>query len=439
MEIKNQAKEIAKYFKNYEKDEEQYCIGVEFEHFIVNKDNLKSISYYGNDGVEDTLKKLLSKGWNGKYEGEHLLGLNRGATTVTLEPGSQIELSIKPHENIEEVEKEYRNFLDEITPILAAKNQTLIATGYQPVSKINDIMIIPKQRYSYMFDYFKNRGKFAHNMMKGTASVQISVDYKSEEDYAKKFKIANALSPVMYALFDNSPIFEGEISEENCLRAKIWENCDDVRCGIVDGVFEDSYGYEAYATYLLNRPPIFTDNGKTIEFTGNKLYKELFNKEKYSVNEIEHVMTMVFPDVRTKKYVEIRMMDAIPYPLNFAVVALWKGILYDASNLDKVYEFIKTIKLEEFIKAKKDIVKNGINTILNGKPIYEIGRWLVELSKTGLSEQERQYLLPLEIMIDKRIVPSQITKDRLTLGKTEALKWCFISNEMFRGDRTWIQ
>lgn len=205
MDYKRKIQEIAKYFKNNEKKEEDFSIGVEFEHFIIDQETLKTISYYGIDGVEDTLMKLQAMGWKGKYERDHILGLEKEDMTITLEPGSQIELSIKPYKNIEDIERAYKSFLDEIVPILDAKGQTLITTGYQPESKIADIKMIPKQRYDYMFEYFKARGKYAHNMMKGTASVQVSVDYSSEEDYIKKFKVANALSPVIYAMFDNSP------------------------------------------------------------------------------------------------------------------------------------------------------------------------------------------------------------------------------------------
>lgn len=436
---KKQVEEIAKYFKSNEKEEENFNIGVEFEHFIVDKNSLKTISYYGTHGVEDTLKKLLSTGWQGKYEGDYLLGLSKDGTTITLEPGSQLELSIKPYKNIEDIKKEYTRFLDEIVPILDAKNQTLIATGYQPESKISDIKIIPKKRYGYMFEYFKSKGRYAHNMMKGTASVQLSIDYKSEEDYAKKFKIANALSPVIYAMFDNSPFFEGNESSEHCLRNIIWENCDSDRCGIVDKTFGGLFGYEQYAEYILNKPPIFIDNGESIIFTDKKIYKEIFNPEDYLLKELEHVLTMVFPDVRTKKYIEVRMMDAVPYPLNFAAIALWKGILYDQSNLDKVYEYVKTLNIDDINAAKKDIVEKGLYTNIKDKSVYEVGKWLIAISKDKLSDIEKEYLMPLEDMINSRKVPSQITKQRLELGKKEALKWCFINNKLDRGDELWMQ
>ncbi|SCG81879.1 glutamate-cysteine ligase [Proteiniborus sp. DW1] len=431
MDYKRKVQEVTKYFKNNEKKEEDFSIGVEFEHFIIDKETLKTISYYGIDGVEDTLMKLQAMGWKGKYEKDHILGLEKEAMTITLEPGSQIELSIKPYKNIEDIEKVYKNFLDEIVPILDAKGQTLITTGYQPESKITDIKMIPKQRYDYMFEYFKSRGKYAHNMMKGTASVQVSVDYGSEEDYIKKFKVANALSPVIYTMFDNSPFFEGRVTDKYCLRKTIWENCDDDRCGIVAGTFDESFGYEKYSDYILNFPPIFIDDSKSIRFTGSILYKDLFNPDEYSLQELEHVMTMVFPDVRTKKFMEIRMMDAVPYPLNFAAVALLKGLLYNESNLNAVYDYVNSLSKYDIDKARVDIIDEGLSARLKDREIHEVGKWLIGLSKKALNQSERDYLTPLEIMIDNKMTPSQITKEKLSLGKKEALEWCFVDNKLF--------
>ncbi|NLJ98091.1 MAG: glutamate--cysteine ligase [Tissierellia bacterium] len=428
MDYKKQVEEITKYFKDSEKNEEDFKIGIEFEHFVIDKDTLETISYYGDGGVQETLKELESNGWIGDYEGEYLLGLNNKNQVITLEPGSQLEFSIKPQKNIMDIEREYFEFLKEIIPILERKNQGLIAVGYHPETRIEDIKILPKKRYSYMFEYFKDKGSHAHNMMKGTASVQIAFDFKSEEDYIKKFKVGNALAPVMYGIFDNAFYFEGQVWERHNLRSYIWENCDNDRSGIVDGAFDEDFGYEKYAEYILNGPPIFMDDGKRMYSTGNKSFKEIFNPENYSMEELEHGLTMFFPDVRTKKYVEIRMMDAIPYPLNLASIALWKGILYDEDNLNQVYEYIEDIEMEDIDKAKTSILKKGLDGELKGRTIFEIAKWLIELAKTGLGSDESKYILPLQKMIMDKKNPYEIIKEKEHLGKKEALKWCILNN-----------
>ena len=364
MNYHRQIEEIDKYFRSNEKREEDFKIGTEFEHFIIDKDTLNTISYYGDKGVGETLKELEKNGWQANYEGEYILSASKANKNITLEPGSQLELSINAQKHIRDIEKEYMDFLHEIIPILEKKNQGIIAVGYHPVTKIQDIKLLPKQRYDYMFNYFKTKGKHAHNMMKGTASLQISLDYKSEDDYKKKFKIANALSPVLYAMFDNSLYFEGERWDKHSLRSYIWEKCDNDRSGIVDEALSEDFSYKKYGEYILNRPPIFIEKGSEVEFIGDKLTKEVFNPDDYTIKELEHLLTMFFPDVRTKKYIEVRMMDSVPYPLNFSAIALLKGLFYNEKNLNEVYEYIKDIDIVDVNKAKEQMIEDGLYATL---------------------------------------------------------------------------
>ncbi|WP_425446785.1 glutamate--cysteine ligase [Dethiothermospora halolimnae] len=424
MDINKQLQQFVDYFKSNEKNVDEFKIGIEFEHFIIDGETVETISYYGEKGVEDTLKKMLKKGWQGQYEGKYLLGLSKEGKNISLEPGSQLEFSISPHRDILDIEKEYNSFLQDIIPILKEKGQRLINLGYHPKTKIEDIKIIPKDRYDFMYNYFRTKGKNAHNMMKGTASIQLTVDYSSEEDYIKKFKIANALSPVIYGIFDNSPFFEGEACSNNGLRIDIWNNCDDDRSGIVEGTFDNDFGYRKYGEYILNRPPIFIDDGKELNFTEESVYRELFNPDNYTKEEFEHVLTMFFPDVRTKGFIEIRMTDSVPYPLNFSVIALWKGLLYDNKNLEEVYNYIKDISMDDVRKSKIDVINNGLEGKLKDRTIYDISKYLIALSKKGLNDNEKHYLEPLEEMINKKKTPAMITKDRLSQGLKDALNWC---------------
>ena len=428
MDYIDQINYIASYFKEHEKRQEEFKVGIEVEHFIVDKNSLRTISYYGKDGVAETLKDLEKRGWTGSYEGEHILGLSSKKKYITLEPASQLELSISPQESIEELEKEYLDFLYEIIPILERKNQALITVAYHPVSRINDIKMIPKKRYEYMYEYFKTKGKYAHNMMKGTASFQVSIDYDSEEDYIKKFKVASALSPVLYAIFDSGYYFEGGIWDKYSLRAAIWENCDRDRSGIVPGVFDEDFGYRKYAEYILNVPPIFIFDGKNTYPTGDKLGREIFHGKSLTLEELEHVLTMVFPDVRTKGYVEIRMFDSIPYPLNLSAAALIKGLFYNRENLNAIYEYVKDIDERDMREAKKSIVEKGLEGQMKDLKVFEIGRSLVDLSKKGLKIRELKYLEPLEKILLVKKNPRQLIREREELGKKESLNWCILNN-----------
>ena len=428
MDYQKQIEEISNYIKSGEKKRDDRKLGIEFEHFIINTETLRTISYYGEKGVAETLKDLERNGWTGYYEGEFILGVNKGNKNITLEPGSQFELSLQADWSIENIEEEYLDFLNEIIPLLESKGQGLMATGYHPVTKIDEIKILPKRRYDFMFNYFKKTGTHAHNMMKGTAALQVSVDYLDEDDYKKKYRIISALSPVMYALFENARYFEGEIRDKHAIRAFIWENTDKDRSGIVPGALSDDFGYKKYAEYILNSPPILEVKNGIAQSTGDKKVKDILDPYNYDIKELEHFLTMFFPDVRTKKYMEIRMMDAVPYPLNFAAIAMWKGIIYNQENLDKVYELIKDITEEEVINVKHEMMDQGLRTKYKGKSLLDIGKWVVQLAKDGLEPNEVHYILPLEELLNEGKNPYLITKEKEVCGKKEALNWCLLNN-----------
>ena len=426
LDYDRQIEEVVKYIKSGET--EDFKLGLEFEHFVIDKDTLKTISYYGENGVEETLRDLSQIGWTPVYEGEYILGLSKGDKNITLEPGSQLELSVEKQTNIEDLEKEYLLFLKDLIPILNSKNQYLITTGYHPLTKIEEIKILPKERYDHMYNYFKTKGSHAHNMMKGTASVQVTMDYKDEEDYIKKFQIANALSPVFYSMFENAYYFEGQPTQIHNIRSFIGENCDKDRSGIPEGALDDDFSYQKYAEYVLNRPPIFEIKDGNLHSTGHKNMREVFNPDEYEEDELNHLLTMYFPDVRTKKYIEMRMFDAVPYPLNFSVLALVKGLFYSDKNLDTLYDYIKDINMDEIEEVRKEMKAFGLGAKIKGEFFVDVGRKLVKLAKEALDKEEQKYLLPLEEMMDKGINPYMITSEKDSDGRKEAISWSVINH-----------
>ena len=428
MKHKKQVEIIKDFIKSGETKKEDYKLGVEFEHFIIDKDTLRSISYYEEDGVRETLEDLEKIGYEGVYEYGNILGLNKGPKHITTEPGSQLEISIDANIDIKILEEEYLDFLNDLIPILNKKNQYLIAVGYHPSTKIDDLKLLPKKRYDFMYNYFKTKGTHAHNMMKGTAALQVAIDFSSEEDYIKKFKIVNALTPVFYSLFENAYYFEGEGTSVHNIRSFIWENCDKDRSGLVPTSLDSDFNYEKYAEYILEGSPIFIwEDGKEVSAEG-KTVAELLDPESYTREEIEHYLTMFFPDVRTKRYIEIRMMDSVPYPLSFSVVALIKGLLYDDEALDKLAEFTKCTSVEEVEETKREMTEIGLKATLNGISLLEIGRFLLELAEAGLSHEEKEYLLPLKEMLEIGKSPYEMTKELSKKKKKESLEGCILNN-----------
>lgn len=403
MDYDSQVSKFADYFETGEKTHENFLIGMELEHFIVEEDSLKAVSYYEDDGVNTILKELESAGLTGIYEGENILGLVHSNFTVSLEPGSQFEFSARPRKKISELAEEYREFRDYIDPILKKRGYLLLNLGYWPGNKIEDIRRIPKKRYDLMYEYFQDKGKYAHNMMKGTAALQIAIDYSSEKDFSKKFYVANAISPILYAIFDNSPIFEGVKYEKNCLRAQIWGDCDDDRCGVVEGAMTKNFGYEDYAEYILNCPPIFVMKEGEVSATGTRFAKEVFNPRGSGQEEIEHLLSMVFPDIRLKTYIEIRVMDSVPIEYALGLCAMLKGLFYHQDNLNDLYDFFRNVSEFSLDSLKEEIIANGIETEYAQNTMADLFDRFLTDAKYALPEEERIFLEPLERLLDSEM------------------------------------
>lgn len=431
MTEKNIENMFLEYIKSGEKEPDNLRLGLELEHFIVYEKDLSTVSFYGSDGVASSLEEFSKDAKNVKRENGHIIGVDKDGYYITLEPGAQLEISVEKKDSIIEIEQIYINFLNEFLPILKKKKQTLINLGYQPVTKINEIKLIPKERYSIMYEHFYSKGKYAHNMMKGTAATQVSIDYTDEKDYAKKIRVINAISPVLYAMFENAYIFEGKPTENHCTRALIWKNCDDDRTGIVPGSLKDNFKYTDYVNYILNRPPIFTIRDGKIIRTFEKKVIEVVDEKNLTQEEIMHLMSMFFPDVRTKTYIELRMMDSVPFEFALGAVALIKGLFYNKKNLDFLYEKVKEIDEKEVNLGKEEIIKNGLFSLYGNHKMIDIAKHLLNLAHDGLDDDEKNYLVPLnnlcynEINLYERTKRLYENNDRLN-----ALDWAIVKGEV---------
>lgn len=420
MDYQNQIKVFVNYFKQAESKKEKHKIGVEFEHLILNQD-LTAVSYFEEKGIENLLYKLSSSNsWEKVAENKHLVGLKSSQKKVSLEPGGQLELSISPFADLKKIENIYLDFIEELAEILNKWDQKIAVLGYQPENSIKDIPLLPKKRYDYMYKYFKKKGKYAHNMMKGTASVQVNIDYADEEDYIKKMRVGYFLSPLIYYLFDNTPFFEEQRAAGSSIREDIWSNCDSQRSGTIAGIFDKKYGYSDYAEYLLNTPPIIKKTKGELFYTDDKLLKDVMKNDK--LEEVEHFLSMVFPDVRTKKYIEIRSADALPYPYNFAFIALLKNLFYSQKNLDYLYQQSLKYTQNEFLNFKKEIIEAEKN------PTREkLIKKIIEIAKTEAPEEELHHLKYVENFFNNYGRLKFKTLNNLEQGKKDALKWCLLN------------
>lgn len=425
MKHQNDLESIVSIIKQGEKAPSQFRIGVEFEHIIVKKDTLESIAYYGEEGVEGILNKLLLDGYyKGKYEGNYLVGLVGEDREITLEPGGQFEVGIKPCDTIKEIKSIYFNFLEGIVPILEERGLLLMGIGYHPKSSIAEIPFNPKKRYEYMSNYLGEKGKYAHNMMKGTAALQVSIDYANEEDFTRKFRVANFISPLLYLISDNAPIFEGQIYNKFGIRSLIWKNTDKQRSDIVPNSLNKKFGYNDYGEYILSIPPILIMKDEEFIGTGEKTVGDVMKEYTFSREEIEHIMTMVFPDVRVKNYIEIRVGDSLPYPYNFSYITLIKGIFYNEIALEYLYKLSLRVEDEQIHFAKEGVHEKGFSAHLGSKPVYDFIRIIFDLAKKGLNKEEKETLAHLEKLLINKNNLSTISKDKIRNEGISSLAWC---------------
>ncbi|MFW5993884.1 MAG: glutamate-cysteine ligase family protein [Halanaerobiaceae bacterium] len=415
----NYIEQLVDHFRKNETSQQDYKLGIEFEHFLVQGDNLRAVHYYGNNGIENLLSQLTAQGWQVCKLGDEqkqIICLNKKTDEINLEPGGQIEFSFSPKDSIKEIEAAYLNVTADMKPILKENNYNLITLGYQPVTKIKELELLPKKRYYLMFEHFKKRGNLAHNMMLGTSSTQISLDYSSEEDFSKKFAVASWLSPIIYSTLDNTPIFEGKRTSEYAVRAKIWNDCDADRCGILDKSIEGNFTYRDYAEYIVNLPAIVAPEAKTEKPTDLK-FKEAFTKEKLTAEDIELMLSFSFTDVRLKEYLEIRMADSFPLPLALGYLAFLKGIFYDQSNLDYVFKQVQKTTTFKVKKAIYNLKKRGCKeTYTDNIMMADWLKLLIERSMQGLSGDDQEHLLYLKNYLQDYLPP------RTAAGNTGNLK-----------------
>lgn len=378
------------------------AVGVELEHFVIDK-NGDCVPYI--NGVENIIEQLAQNFPKHVYSEGFLIGLSCDKYNITLEPGAQIEISIKPTENICEIENIYGEFLSVINPILDKYSYRLTTLGYMPKSKAKDISLIPKKRYEYMNKYFKSVGTRGINMMRGTASAQVSIDFADEKDCVQKFKKANIISPILSLICDNAPVFEGKPFLGNTLRTYIWNDVDNDRCGIVPTVLDSDFSFKKYAEYIYNSPAILTVNGDDIEFTADKKICDIYKDTPIDESIAEHLLSMFFPDVRLKKYIEIRPADSMPIKYVLAYATLIKGIFMS--------DFSPDVSLSDITQAKNNIILKGYNAEVYGTDAHTLAMKLCSAAYNALDSSDREYLLPLKQLIDNK----QTLKETIDLAK----------------------
>ncbi|MCR5202458.1 MAG: hypothetical protein K6D02_05140 [Lachnospiraceae bacterium] len=384
-------------------------LGLEIEHFVVD-DNGDQISFELISSLIEEIGNNL--GASLYYTDGYVVGYNTDEYCITLEPSCQFEISINPYYSIDKIRQVYDEFYKLWKNIFDEYGYHIETYGNLPkvelgIIKPDDIPLSPKKRYKYMDKYFMKSGKYGKYMMRASASTQISVDYSSEKDMIRKLQVLEKISPLLMIIMESKSdidsILDGERKKPHLHRIQEWEDLDSARTGFISGSLDKNFGYNSMSSIIYNTPLILlTDNSKTV-YVGDKSAKDLI-KDKTIDNKtltddrknqlIEHFISMGFFHFRVKKYIEIRVADSVPINRALGYVALIKGLIYSEENLEvleKEFELVDSIS--EIEAAVEEIEKYGFDAIIyNNKNTRELVDFLIELSKNGLDNQEKEYV-----------------------------------------------
>ena len=402
---------LIEYFKSGIKNVDNFKIGIEHEKFLFELKKNKRVDY---QTILRMFKALYEFGWKPILEKENIIGLKKNGKSITLEPGNQIELSGDKLNNIHEACSESQDYLFELKQVTKKFNIKIVSSGFDPISKISEVPNNPKQRYDIMTKDMPNDGELSLDMMYRTCGTQLNIDYNSEEDFTKKFKVINSIVPISIALFANSSIVEKKNSNYFSYRSKVWQNTS--RGGLPE-VFFDNINFEKYADFTMNFPMLFIQKNKEY-ISGNKyLFSDFMNGKIKEIknklpneNDLTTHLSTIFTENRLKKYVELRSMDACGWECLCSGPAFNTGILY--GNLDEAFELVSKWDKNKIINAYLEAPKKGFNTQLMGKDLFYWSSLLLQISKRGLENRdivgknhynEAYYLNHLEKIINNRL------------------------------------
>lgn len=419
------------YFEQGCKPPDIWGIGTEHEKFLYRAADMKRLGYDTEPGILGILKHMRKNRWQAVWESGKLIGLSRRGASISLEPGGQFELSGRNFRTVHDTFRETLGHFEELKKICSHFGVFSLPLGFDPVGRKEEMPWMPKRRYALMRTYMPLKGAFGLDMMTRTATIQVNLDYGSESDMVRKMRVAQGLQPVVTALFANSPFSEGKPNGYLSYRARVWEDTDPERCGFLPFVFEPDFGFERWTDYLLDVPMYFILRDGRYLPAGNMSFRE-FMKGKHALKPIlgdweTHVST-VFPDVRLKRFLEMRGADGSCVHHIAALAALWVGLLYDEESLAQALELVRGWTVEDLLNVRARVPRAGLQTRAGNINLLETARRVIRLADDGLTrragelgiESEGCYLEPLCIIAET--------------GQTQAEKLLQDYKERWKGD-----
>ncbi len=417
--------ELIELFERGEKPKSDWRVGTEHEKFGFITDGYKPLPYAGDVSVLTILESMRDRyQWQPIEENGYLIGLKRGGASISLEPGGQFELSGAPLEHVHETCNELNNHLEEVRQIAQPMGVGFLGLGASPLWHMDETPMMPKGRYQIMRDYMTKVGRLGREMMFRTCTVQANLDYSSEEDMVRKFRVALALQPLGTALFANSPFLDGRPNGFLSYRSHVWTDTDPDRTGMLPFVFESGFGYEQYVDYALDVPMYFVRRGgKYLDASGMNFRDflkgdlSLLPGERPSIDDFSDHLSTIFPEVRLKQFLEMRGSDSGPWSSICAFSAFWVGLLYEQGSLDAAWDLVKDWSASEREAMRQNAGVLGLKTpIPGGATLKELSIEVLKISRAGLKarnmlstsgENEVGFLEQLNEICETGITPAE--------------------------------
>jgi glutamate--cysteine ligase len=388
--------ELVEFMASGARPAAHWKIGTEHEKFGFRLDDLRPPTYAGERGIGALLNGLTRFGWAPVSENGNVIALTRGDGSITLEPAGQLELSGGQVDTVHDTCCEVTCHLKEVKTVADELQLGFLGMGFQPKFKREEMPWMPKGRYAIMRRYMPLKGQLGLDMMTRTCTVQVNLDFSSEADMVKKFRVSLALQPIATALFADSPFTEGRPNGYLSYRSHIWTDTDPDRTGMLDFVFEDGFGFERYVDYLLDVPMYFSyRDDKYIDLAGRSFkdfiagkLPELPGAHPTMKDWADH-MTTAFPEVRLKKYLEMRGADGGPWNRLCALPAFWVGLLYDQTALDAAWDLVKDFTMVERHALRDGVPKHALKLPFRKGTVRDLALRALEIAGHGLARRAR--------------------------------------------------
>jgi glutamate--cysteine ligase len=416
--------QLVELFATGEKPREAWRIGTEHEKFVYRQSDHRAPGYAEPGGIRDLLSGLTRFGWEPVVEGGNVIALRGPDGTISLEPAGQLELSGAPLENLHQTCAETGRHLEQVKAVGDELGLGFLGLGMWPDKTRAELPIMPKGRYAIMLDHMPKVGSLGLDMMLRTCTIQVNLDYASEADMVKKFRVGLALQPLATAFFANSPFTEGKPNGMLSYRSHIWSDTDPHRTGMLPFVFEDGFGYERYAEYALDVPMYFVfRDGRYINAAGQSFRDFLLGRlpalpgEKPRLSDWSDHLSTAFPEVRLKTFLEMRGADGGRWSKICALPALWVGLLYGGPALDAVWDMVKNWSMADREALRTSVPRLGLKAPLpGGGTLLDIAGEVVEIAASGLrhraalsgaGDSEAGFLEPLQETVRTGKTPAE--------------------------------